>query len=80
MELPFVWCHTAGVRTCIKSGWAQSCRDLALLCLFPKYVVEIESAIHWELCVLRMFRNFLAQLKEPGEKKKKIHLNLSALL
>lgn len=68
LELPFAWCHIATVRTCIKSGWAQSCKDLALLCLFPKYVVEKESAIHWEVFVLRMLRNFLAQLKGLGEK------------
>lgn len=51
-------------------GWAQSCRDLALFCLFPKYVVGKESAIHWEIYVLRMFRNIIAQLKVSGEKKK----------
>lgn len=80
LELPFAWCHIARVRTCVKSGWAQSCRHLALLCLFPKYVVEKESSIRWELYVLRMFRNLLAQLKGPGEKRKRIHPNLSALL
>lgn len=76
LELPLAWCHIARVRTCIKSGWAQSCRDLALLCLFPEYVEEKESAIHWELYVLRMFRNLLAQLTGPGGKKKFIIFQL----
>lgn len=51
LELPFAWCHIARVRTYIKSAWAQSCRNPALLCLFPKQVVEKDSAIHWELYV-----------------------------
>ena len=44
VEIPSAWCQIAGVRTCcpsagrtcMKSGLAQSCRDLTLLYLLPK--------------------------------------------
>lgn len=89
VEIPFAWCQIARVRTCcpsasricMKSGWAQTCRDLALLYLLPKcYRMLWKSSLQFieDLCI-KDVQEAPSSAEAQGKENKKIHLNLSAL-
>lgn len=85
VEIPFAWCQIARVRTCcpsasricMKSGWAQSCRDLALLYLLPKcYRMLWKSSLQFieDLCIKDVQEASSSAERHRGKKIRKFIL------